>query len=97
MRRAERQTPRLVKESGKGRAHADYPSALHAVHQRALRIDGVGDPGEVVNVGNADQSPAAQEMTPTMPWMQLVRSLPEEKSLPYLWFTYGVYQKGPAK
>ena len=51
----------------------------------------------MVNVENADQSLAAQEMTPTMPWVQLVRSLPEEKNLPYLWFTYSVYQKGPAK
>ena len=67
MRREERQTPRLVKESEKGRAHADYPSALHAVHQHALRIDGVGVPGEVVNDENVDQSPAAQEMTPTLP------------------------------
>ena len=66
MRREERQTRRLVKESGKGRAHADCPSALHAIHQRALRIDGVGNPGVVVNVENVDRSPAAQEMTPTM-------------------------------
>lgn len=86
-----------MKESGKGREHADYPSALYTVHLRARRIDGVGDPGEVVNVENADQSPAAQEMTPTMPCVQSVRSLPEGESLPYLWFTYGIYQKGPAK
>jgi hypothetical protein len=67
MRREGRQTPRLVKKSGNGRAHADCPGALNVVHQRALRIDGVGDPGEAVNVENADRSPVAQEMTPTMP------------------------------
>lgn len=67
MRQEELQTPRLVKDSEKGRAHADYPSALNAAHQRVLRIDGVGDPGEVVNVESVGQSPAAQEMTPTMP------------------------------
>ncbi len=50
-----------------------------------------------MSVENADQSPAAQEMTPTMPWVKLVRSLSEEKSLAYLWFTYGVDQKVPAK
>lgn len=67
MRREELQTPRLVKESGKERAHAGYPSAFHAVQQRALRIDGVGDPGEAMSAENADQSPTAQEMIPTMP------------------------------
>ena len=97
MRREERQTPRRAKESGKGRAHADYPSALHAVLQRELQIDGVGDPGEGVNVETADQSAAAQEMIPTMPRVRLVRLLHEVKSLPYLWFTYGIHQKGPAR
>ena len=97
MRREERQTPRRAKESGKGRARADYPSVLHVVHQRELQIDDVGGPEEGVNVESADQSVAAQEMIPTMPWVRLVRLLHEGKNLPYLWFTYGVYQKGPAR
>ena len=73
MRQEELQTPRREKECGKGRVRADYPSALHATHQRDLRIDDVGGPGEGVNVENADQSAAAREMIPTMPWVRPVR------------------------
>jgi hypothetical protein len=96
MRREERKTPRRAKGSGKGRARADYPSALYAVHLHDLRTEDVGGPEEGVNVENADQSAAAREMIPMLPWVQPVRWLHEEKSLPYLWFTYSVRQKGPA-
>ena len=80
MRREERRIPRQVRESEKGRARADYPSVWHADHQRALRIDGVVGPEGAVNVGNADQFPVVQEMTPTTPWMQLVRQLSEKEA-----------------
>ena len=73
MQQEELRTPRREKVCGKGRVRVDYPSALHAVHQRELQIDDVGGPGEGVNVENVDQSAAAQEMTPTMPWVRMVR------------------------
>jgi hypothetical protein len=84
-------------ESGKGRGRADCPSALHVVRQRALRIDGVGGHVEGMNIENADQFVVAQEMNPTLPCMVLIRLLSKKKGLTYLWFTYGICQKGPAK
>jgi hypothetical protein len=84
-------------ESGKGRVSADCPSALYVVRQRALRIDGVGGHAEGMNIENADQFVVAQEMNPMLPCMGSVRLLSKKKGLPYLWFTYGICQKGPAK
>jgi hypothetical protein len=50
-----------------------------------------------MNKENADRSVVAPEMNPTMPGVRLVRLLSGNKSPAYLWFTYGIRQKGPAK
>jgi hypothetical protein len=97
MRREEQKFPWQAMESGKGGVHAGCPSTLHVAHQRALRIDGVGKLGQGTNIENADQSAVAQEMNPTMPRVRSVRSLSGGGSPAYLWFTYGIGQKGPAK
>ena len=84
-------------ESGKGRVGAGCPSALRVVQQRVLRIDGADSHGQGMNIENADQFVVVQEMNPTFPDAGLVRLLSEKECPAYLWFTYGICQKGPTK
>jgi hypothetical protein len=81
----------------KGIVHVDYPGAFSVAGQRDSRIDDVDDLGAKMNVGNVDQSATGREMIPTSPKTRKVSSLSGTRSLPYLWFTYGICKKGPSE